>query len=306
MVRRAILLTTFLRYRPREYNTDAQPPDPISAAASSLIMDASGIGMAIADMPREMFKARSRSKSAAQTEDSGSPSPPDQSTSNLAQTPGESEESKETRDSGLDSSSTLNNTYTTTPTVHVEDEPDSHAAGTDAASIVTSSAATTASGSSRPAPPKRQSFSRRDSSPVGMSIDAAVGAGKSVGKIVSTGVKSPMNFCLGLAKGFRNVPTLYNDETVRPVEKVTGIGSGLKVAGKEFGYGLFDGISGLVTQPLKGAEKEGAGGLVKGFGKGIGGLITKPAAGESSPPLSKWCKVWTNNELQGSGEFQHT
>ena len=120
-----------------------------------------------------------------------------------------------------------------------------------------------------------------------MSIDAAVGAGKSVGKIVSTGVKSPMNFCLGLAKGFRNVPTLYNDDTVRPVEKVTGIGSGLKVAGKEFGYGLFDGISGLVTQPLRGAEKEGAGGLVKGFGKGIGGLITKPAAGKSFLYLSK-------------------
>lgn len=111
-------------------------------------------------------------------------------------------------------------------------------------------------------------------------MEAVLGAGRGVEKIVSTGVKSPMNFCLGLAKGFRNVPRLYHDDTVRPVEKVTDLGSGIKVASKELGYGVFDGISGLVTQPLRGAEKEGAGGLVKGFGKGIGGLIAKPAAGE--------------------------
>jgi hypothetical protein len=50
--------------------------------------------------------------------------------------------------------------------------------------------------------------------------------------------------------------------------------------GQEFGYGFYDGITGLVTQPLRGAEKEGAAGLVKGIGKGIGGLILKPGAGE--------------------------
>lgn len=89
-----------------------------------------------------------------------------------------------------------------------------------------------------------------------------------------------MNFCLGLAKGFRNVPRLYNDDTVRTVEKVTDFNSGVRVASKELGYGLYDGISGLVTQPMRGAQKEGAAGLLKGFGKGIGGLIAKPAAGE--------------------------
>lgn len=288
MLSNLALLTARPRYRPREYNTDAQPPDPISAAASSLVMDVSGIGMAIADMPREMFKSRNRSKSGDPAEESRSPSPPDVPASSQTQPTGNAEEFKETKEAGNDSSTSLDKALSTTPTVHVEGEQDQHASATDAASVITSSAATTSSGSSsRPAQNKRQPYSRRDSSPVGMSIDAAVGAGKSVGKIVSTGVKSPMNFCLGLAKGFRNVPTLYNDDTVRPVEKVTGIGSGLKVASKEFGYGLFDGISGLVTQPLRGAEKEGAGGLVKGFGKGIGGLITKPAAGKSFIYLSK-------------------
>ena len=49
---------------------------------------------------------------------------------------------------------------------------------------------------------------------------------------------------------------------------------------KEFGYGFYDGISGLVTQPLRG-RKDGASGVIKGFGKGIGGLILKPGAGKS-------------------------
>ena len=42
---------------------------------------------------------------------------------------------------------------------------------------------------------------------------------------------------------------------------------------------MIDGISGLVTQPLAGAKKEGMAGFLKGFGKGIGGVVLKPAAG---------------------------
>lgn len=113
-------------------------------------------------------------------------------------------------------------------------------------------------------------------------LERALGAGKSIQNIVTTGVKSPMNFCMGLARGFRNAPKLYNDETVRRPEKVTSFETGLKVAGKEFGLGLYDGISGLVTQPIRGAQKEGAMGFLKGFGKGIGGVVFKPAAGKCS------------------------
>ena len=47
-----------------------------------------------------------------------------------------------------------------------------------------------------------------------------------------------------------------------------------------FGLGLWDGISGLVTQPIKGAQEDGfLGGLV-GVGKGIGGAVFKPVAGK--------------------------
>jgi hypothetical protein len=38
---------------------------------------------------------------------------------------------------------------------------------------------------------------------------------------------------------------------------------------QEFGFGLYDGITGIVTDPYKGAKKEGAAGFVKGVGQGI-------------------------------------
>lgn len=124
--------------------------------------------------------------------------------------------------------------------------------------------------------------------PSQLTLENASRAGKGIQRIVAAGMKSPMDFTLGIARGFHNAPKLYGDDTVRPHEKVTDFQSGLKAAGKEFGYGLFDGITGLVTQPIRGAEKEGAAGLVKGIGKGIGGLILKPGAGWFSP-LSSDC-----------------
>lgn len=66
----------------------------------------------------------------------------------------------------------------------------------------------------------------------GPSLDAAIGAGKGLSRIVETSLKMPLDFTLGLARGFRNAPKMYGDDTVRPVEKVKGIRSGIKVASK--------------------------------------------------------------------------
>ncbi|KAL1897370.1 hypothetical protein Sste5346_004106 [Sporothrix stenoceras] len=123
-----------------------------------------------------------------------------------------------------------------------------------------------------------------------VTLDTAVQAGQSVSRIVSTGLQTPLHFCLGLARGFHNAPRLYSDETVRNLPgtedepAVDGLGGGIKAASKAFGLGLYDGVTGLVTQPLKGAEEHGGKGLVKGFAKGIGGVVFKPAAGAWSVP----------------------
>lgn len=102
-----------------------------------------------------------------------------------------------------------------------------------------------------------------------------------LGRIVGTTRAAPLAITLGMTQGFRNAPTLYGDTTVRPATDVTGWRSGIKTAGKEFGLGMYDGLSGILTQLYHGAKKEGSSGLVKGVGKGLAGVIVKPDAGES-------------------------
>jgi hypothetical protein len=109
-------------------------------------------------------------------------------------------------------------------------------------------------------------------------METAMGSAEGVQRIVGAGFKSPMDFTMNLSKGFRNAPKLYGDDSVRKPEKVTDFKSGIRAAGREFGFGMYDGITGLVTQPMKGAQKEGAAGFFKGIGKGIGGIALKPGA----------------------------
>ena len=48
---------------------------------------------------------------------------------------------------------------------------------------------------------------------------------------------------------------------------------------KRLGVGIFQGVSGVFTQPVKGAQKEGVAGFVKGVGKGLVGIAVKPVIG---------------------------
>ncbi|CZR55239.1 uncharacterized protein PAC_05126 [Phialocephala subalpina] len=113
----------------------------------------------------------------------------------------------------------------------------------------------------------------------GLATDFAMDSNKGVSRIIGTGLRAPGDFTMNISRGFANAPKLYGDETVRPVEKVDGVVSGLEAAGKGFGYGLWDGLSGLYTQPAKGAEEGGVLGFFGGLGKGIGGAVFKPVAG---------------------------
>lgn len=74
--------------------------------------------------------------------------------------------------------------------------------------------------------------------PSKLTLDNALGAAKGAHRIVAAGMKSPMDFTLGLARGFHNAPKLYGDDTVRPQEKVTDLQSGLKAAGKVSQLGI--------------------------------------------------------------------
>ncbi|KAF2219485.1 hypothetical protein BDZ85DRAFT_322273 [Elsinoe ampelina] len=133
--------------------------------------------------------------------------------------------------------------------------------------------------------PTRSRSRRRSQSPFRRSdtsssnpVDTAIGTSKGVGRILESSFRSPMDFSHALARGFHNAPRLYGDDTVRKQDKITDFKSGVRAAGKEFGFGMYDGITGIITQPLQGAKKEGAVGFIKGIGKGIGGIVLKPQA----------------------------
>ena len=265
------------RYRSIEYNTDEQPWDPISAVLAALIGDIGTFTMAIADFPREVFGKGKKGKEKADNSKGDSAKADDAA-------------------SGSDSSSQRRAlTHSATPSLaspSIAHDPaeslsiqssapgpstalSSHPPGTSHLPGPSTSATPPPLPSrSTPTPEPGSSTTPTSSTP---NLDVAIAAGKGVGRIVGTGMKFYSNTCLGLARGFRNAPKLYNDDTVRPPEKVTGLVSGMRIAGKEFGLGLYDGTSGLFTQPWKGAEKEGGKGFVKGVGKGIGGFFLKNA-----------------------------
>ncbi|KAI0841479.1 glycosyltransferase family 1 protein [Hypoxylon sp. FL0890] len=94
---------------------------------------------------------------------------------------------------------------------------------------------------------------------------------------------APVDLALALAQGFHNAPRLYGDETVRRPIRVTGIRSGLKAAGYEFVYGFYDGFTGLVRLPVRGAREDGFKGALAGIGMGLTGFVLKDIAALVGP-----------------------
>ncbi|KAI1805579.1 glycosyltransferase family 1 protein [Daldinia bambusicola] len=104
-----------------------------------------------------------------------------------------------------------------------------------------------------------------------------------IGKTGRALAHAPVDLSLALAQGFHNAPRLYGDETVRRPIRVTGIQSGLKAAGYEFVYGIYDGFTGLVRLPVRGAKEDGVKGVVAGVGMGLTGFVLKDISAVVGP-----------------------
>lgn len=113
--------------------------------------------------------------------------------------------------------------------------------------------------------------------------DLVEDAGTSFAKTGEALAKVPMDLSLAIAQGFHNAPRLYGDSTVRTPPRISGIQSGLRAAGSEFAFGVYDGVTGLFLQPYHGARENGALGFVQGVGKGIGGFVLKDLAAILGP-----------------------
>lgn len=90
--------------------------------------------------------------------------------------------------------------------------------------------------------------------------------GRYVSDLTTAGLKAPVAFFYNMANGFHNYPSYgFWGVEVRRRDHITGFGSGVRTAGKEFVFGFLEAFAGIPMEPYKGAKEEGA----KGFGKGI-------------------------------------
>jgi hypothetical protein len=67
-------------------------------------------------------------------------------------------------------------------------------------------------------------------------------------------------------EGLDNIPGMMGSH-VRVPGKVSNFSSGMLQGVKGFGYGMWDGVTGLVTEPYEGAQKSGITGLVTGMAR---------------------------------------
>ncbi|KAI1258892.1 hypothetical protein F5Y18DRAFT_411741 [Xylariaceae sp. FL1019] len=84
----------------------------------------------------------------------------------------------------------------------------------------------------------------------------------------------------GMSKVWWQIPALYGDTaTQRPWPQITSFRGGCSAGGKAVFYGIYDGVTGLVTQPIRGAKAAGVKGLFQGLFYGLVGLLIKPLQG---------------------------
>ena len=269
-------------FRPREYRTDEGPWDPLSGGATALFGIFSNMIMGLADFPWETSKAlHSLSASGRRHTHASGPTIASKSGTALVGkrlcVPGSPEQSRTSVNGQKSLGSVWSPFRLSRQSASTSDDapssvPDARRGQTDPTKHDNASRS--------PVRHWDESGSRKDHH---MLRQTGVHT-KSLSRIVKTTLEAPMDISITLTKGFHNVPKIWGDDTVRPQEQISDLKSGVRAMGKEFGYGMYDGISGLVTQPWKGAQKEGVKGFFKGFGKGIGGFATKPGAALWSVP----------------------
>ncbi|OLN97672.1 Sterol 3-beta-glucosyltransferase UGT80A2-like protein 2 [Colletotrichum chlorophyti] len=111
-----------------------------------------------------------------------------------------------------------------------------------------------------------------------MAATVAGASVKSFGMIVPKVAMGLVDVPLAFTEGMRVMPGHFGTK-VRDHGPVTDAKSGAVVAGKTLAWGLADGLSDLVMEPVRGGIKEGVVGVVKGVGKGAISAVTKTGTG---------------------------
>lgn len=106
---------------------------------------------------------------------------------------------------------------------------------------------------------------------------------KSLVKSVSYGTFNSLSKISGSVGD--GLSSLAMDENYEKQREVLGrsrpqhVGQGLLYGARDLGLGLFRGISGVFTEPVRGAKRDGVRGFFVGISRGITGLYVKPGVG---------------------------
>ncbi|KAK5114614.1 hypothetical protein LTR85_010191 [Meristemomyces frigidus] len=121
-------------------------------------------------------------------------------------------------------------------------------------------------------------------------------------------ITMPNNLHVAIAQGLHNAPRLWGDATVRKPVRITGFKSGVVAARKEFTYGIWDGWTGLVKQPMgdwQDADTVPAkfAGLGVGLSRGVGGFVLKNVSAVIGPPayIGKGIVKFVEKKAEGPG-----
>eukprot|EP01112_Ceratiomyxa_fruticulosa_P018656 TRINITY_DN6009_c0_g1_i1.p1 TRINITY_DN6009_c0_g1~~TRINITY_DN6009_c0_g1_i1.p1 ORF type:complete len:290 (+),score=45.70 TRINITY_DN6009_c0_g1_i1:130-999(+) len=119
---------------------------------------------------------------------------------------------------------------------------------------------------------------------------AIKGVGYGLFGLAANPIKGSIGLLENVAEGLRNKPEALfnsNNESIKTENATENensrtpkhLGEGLVDGARGFGKGLVDGVTGIVTEPMKGAKSDGTEGFARGVGRGLVGVVVKPVAG---------------------------
>ncbi|RDW66017.1 hypothetical protein BP6252_09652 [Coleophoma cylindrospora] len=287
-------------HRTREYELEDGPWDPVSGVTSTLIGTLGSLAMGVADLPTEFYQAlkAQSNKSSSRFGTSNTSLAMNQSLNNSNSSLSGSKSVKSLVTNSNNSSTSLaSDAASTTPTASVSEFSKINKS-TSALSTTSTVLSTNSSHPSSILDPKSPDFPIKREEFLKHRPSHAATVATHAAEVV---IKAPMDLAFSVAQGFHNVPKLYGDTTVRQPESITGFQSGVKAASKDLILGFYDGISGLVTQPVNGTRENGVAGLLSGVAKGVGGLVLKPVGAVAGLPSSILRGVY--KELEKSTDF---
>ncbi|EFA77152.1 hypothetical protein PPL_12360 [Heterostelium album PN500] len=110
------------------------------------------------------------------------------------------------------------------------------------------------------------------------------GVGKGLSGVALKPVKGASGFILKTAEGLRNTPeTIFTPKNqhidIVKEKEASHLLDGLYQGTLGLGKGIFEGVTGIIAEPVRGVQEQGGKGFFVGLGKGLMGVVLKPISG---------------------------